>query len=309
MNLSTTERESKSPSTGVVRQLGPLGILCLLAGSRWLLDEALPSARSSYFSAGVGCLVAGAAVLAWKRVLEPGGRAGSAVPKRRTYWKFPILAALVLCSPGLSGAAAKRHLNASAATVALALTPIVAAVSVAASGTGGEMAGLLWPGLAGIAGLLLLLPEPDLSLWRTDVALAAMPLLSGVAASLLTSRDTPLHGGDAQVVRPSEHWIEGGLLLAAIAFGLLLLPAVHGHERLAFSWIASLADGALSLLTLWTLQRVGAVHWSAQFLLIPLVTILEGVALLRPSLTSRSWVGLLLLAVGGIYLLLPRLEE
>ena len=59
----------------------------------------------------------------------------------------------------------------------------------------------------------------------------------------------------------------------------------------------------MALLTLLVLRRLGVVRWSAQFLLIPLLTLLEGVLLLRPVLDFRSWMAFVLLAVSSGYLL------
>ena len=57
------------------------------------------------------------------------------------------------------------------------------------------------------------------------------------------------------------------------------------------------------------LARMGAERWSAQFALLPLFILLEGMLILRPPLMLRPVIGLLLLAVAGIYLLLPQTEE
>lgn len=224
-------------------------------------------------------------------------------------WKSSVAAALLITSPALSSVVADRHLNANAATMALALTPVVVAVAAAAYSVGTELAGLLWPGLVGVAGLLLLLPEPNLSFWRTDVALATMPLLAGSTAVLLIYGHIALGKCDMDAGDRHNRWIERGLLLAAILFGLLWLQELRLHEDIRLSWIGSAADGLVSLLSLWTLERVGAVRWSAQFLFTPLMTIIEGVVLLRPALTTRSWVGFFLLLVGTGSLLMPRHES
>lgn len=301
--------EVEKGSPGGLRNSWALWMLFLLAGSRWLLDGALPSAHSTALSAGVGCVTAAVLVLGWRRVRreqkQPDNRIAVS-PDSRTDWKSPVAAAVLLTVPALSGAVSDRHLNANTATMALALSPVVVAVAVTAYTAGTELAGMLWPGLAGLAGLLLLLPVPDLLSWRADVALAAMPLVSGITACYLCFRGGGPQGATRQTMSPRGHWMERGLLLAGLIYGVLLLLE---PKNLAFSWGASAVDGLISLLTLASLRRVGAVRWSAQFLLIPFVAILEGVILLRPVVTTRSWVGMILLLAGGGYLLLPRPQD
>ena len=255
--------------------------------------------------------MAAVVVFGWRKLRSRRGQSSNLVSRESGQGQASVAAALLLTGPALSGVFADRHLNANTATIALALTPVVVAVAATASAPSAsdELAGLLWPGLAGTAGLLLLLPEPSLSSWRTDVALAAMPLLSGVLSISLTSGRSTFRGSGTEAAGRHNGWIERGLLLAAVLFGLVLLLRLRTHEEMAFSWASSAADGMVSLLTLWTLQRVGAVRWSAQFLLTPFVTIVEGVALLRPALTTRTWAGLFLLILGGGYLLVPRAES
>ncbi len=311
MNITGTERARGQAGPGSWLRCWPMGLLCCLEGSRWLLEESLPVTRPTLLSAAAGCAMAAVIVVVWRTLRRRRGQSSELVFQQRGQGEGQrsVAAALLVTSPALGGAISDRHLNANVATIALALTPAVVAVAVTAARTNDELAGLLWPGLAGTAGLLLLLPEPSLSSWRMDVALAAMPLLSGVMSVFLTSGDSALREGGSHAAGRHNRWIERGLLLAAVLFALALLPKLHIHEEMVFSWAASAVDGMVSLLTLWTLQRVGAVRWSAQFLLTPFVTIAEGVALLRPALTARSWVGLFLLMLGGVYLLVPRSES
>jgi hypothetical protein len=61
----------------------------------------------------------------------------------------------------------------------------------------------------------------------------------------------------------------------------------------------------MALLSVFALMRVGAARWSAQFALLPLLIVLEGILLVRPVFTARWVVGLSLLALASVYLLLP----
>jgi hypothetical protein len=51
------------------------------------------------------------------------------------------------------------------------------------------------------------------------------------------------------------------------------------------------------------------VRWSAQFALLPLLVLVQGIWILRPPLTLRWGIGLLLLVVASLFLLLPQVED
>lgn len=290
-----------------LRLFGLLGVLCSVAGSRWLLDNAVPTASSTLESTGLGCGVAALGMLIWAALSGQGSARPAFILnaiKGCKGWRAAFAGAAALAGPALGATIAGRHISASTGTLALALTPVAAAVGTSAGDSEKEIAGLLWPGLAGLAGLLLLLPEPNVSHWRTDLALLAIPLLGGASAVLAS-----LSGFGGEAASPL-----GGLprvrlaqtLLLACGVFLVLHTVQGGGWGTPVSALAIGTDGLSSLLSLAVLLRLGAMGWSAQFLLIPLVTILEGVVLLRPEMTMRSWMGLGLLLLGGVYLLWER---
>jgi hypothetical protein len=189
-----------------------------------------------------------------------------------------------------------RTLEPSGITMALALTPLAVAIASAALGDGSSdgISGRMWPGLAAVAGLLLVLVSPELGNARSDVALALAPVLTGVGAALFCESQPgrrswvfALAGaaGLFALAAAEAKWVEGLVLSAT-------LPAVA-------------CDGLLALLTVVALTRLGAVRWSAQFTLLPLLILLEGIAMVRPIVTTRWVVGLLLLGVASAFLLLP----
>ena len=207
--------------TGRYRFCWPVCLLCLLGGSRWLLDEALPSSRSNALSASMGCALAALASFTLRKVRRRREPTALAVAAPGTHWKSSIAAGLLLANPALSATVSDGNLSATKGTLALALTPVVVAVGAAASTASGDLAGLLWPGLAGIAGLLLLLPVPSLSLWRTDLGMATMPLVAGVAASYLARKPASTDRNGSTAAGLSAQWMERGLLLAAVLFAPL----------------------------------------------------------------------------------------
>jgi hypothetical protein len=184
--------------------------------------------------------------------------------------------------------------------MALALTPVVIAVAEAAMRNSGEaLAGRLWPGLAAVAGLLLLLTQPSLANPGEDLILALTPLLTGCGAVLFLS------------ARPSVWRIPAALVGASAALGL---GAAINVVMQVGTWpdMAGLAagfDALEALLALLALGRLSATRWSAQFAIVPLVILLEGIVFMPSRIPSRMIVGLLLLGIPAVALLIPPSEE
>ena len=207
----------------------------------------------------------------------------------------------MLTGPALAVFAAGQFLNSNNTTLALALVPIVVAVVASASGEAehGDFTGLLWPGLAGVAGLLLLVPQPSFGSLRPWLGMLLMPLIVGLGAGIWSgererSRTLAAEGG-------RRLGVTLGFLLAATLFAVLAVLHQRTGGELAFSFSAVALDGVTAALTLLALDRVSAIRWSAQFLLIPLLGLLEGVVLLKPFLDSRSYLAFGLIGVSALY--------
>ena len=193
-----------------------------------------------------------------------------------------------------------RDLDSSALTIALALTSIIIAIASTALGTESSegIAGRIWPSLATLAGLLLVLVQPNLGDIRTDLVLLLAPLLTGLGAVLFCADLS------CSVPRTST-----ALLGATALFAIALFASRLSGAHLTFSLLAIACDGIVALLGIATLSRLGATRWSSQFTWIPLLIILEGIVLVRPKLTAHWFTGLILLIVAGVYLLLPPGDE
>jgi hypothetical protein len=184
--------------------------------------------------------------------------------------------------------------------MALALTPVVIAVYEAAAHHSGEaLAGRLWPGLAAIAGLLLFLTQPSLSNPAQDLILALTPLLTGCGAMLFCSARASVWRLPAALL--------GASALLALGAGINLATHVGGWPDM--SGLAAGFDALEALLALVALGRLSATRWSAQFAIVPLLVLVEGIAMTPASIPARIIVGLLLLAVAAVALLIPRTEE
>jgi drug/metabolite transporter (DMT)-like permease len=274
-------------------------VLLLAAGAtRWLLSAARPEAEPTLASGALGC--AWAALVAFALLVQRG----AAQPGHRLSLRPLLSGAMIFGGPAIALLIGGRVLDAGSMTIALALTPVVVAIAVAALEThraadiSGELAGRLWPGLAAVAGLLLVLAQPNLSDPRTDLALLLAPLLTGLGAALFCAvRD----GRD----RPT-FYSPLALTGAAALFGLgLLITRFVAPAHITVSLLAVACDGLLALLAILALHRLGPSRWSSQFTWLPLLILLEGLILVRPALTTRWVVGLVLLAAASIYVLLP----
>jgi drug/metabolite transporter (DMT)-like permease len=261
----------------------------MVGGARWVLIDTDPAAGSTFCSEALGC--AWAALL--MTVLGPRSAAGVA-------WKAMLAGAMLAGGPVTVLLLRASLVEAGGLTIALALTPVVVAVATAAlsRGESEDVAGRLWPGLAAVAGLLLVLVTPSLNDVRSDVALGLTPVLTGIGGAMFCA----LGGAMAWRIRIA-------LVGATVLFGVAMLVAWSFGGRTTVSVVAIAWDGLLALLSVLVLARLGATRWSAQFVLLPLVVLGEGIVLLRPTMSVRWGAGLALIAVASVYLLLPREDE
>jgi drug/metabolite transporter (DMT)-like permease len=92
-----------------------------------------------------------------------------------------------------------------------------------------------------------------------------------------------------------------GLVVAGIATEGLPAHLSMAGQDLAWSLIVALPG---LLLLFWLMPRMTAVRMTTRFVLAPLMAILIGMAIDRPALGPRIWMGLLLVAGGAAWLLL-----
>jgi hypothetical protein len=258
-----------------------------------MLSGARPDSESTLASITMGCLWAALVSL----MLLVRGPAQSML---RRSWFGLVAGALLFAGPAIGLLLRPHELSATSLTMALALTPVAVGVATAALGSGSSasVAGRIWPGLAAIGGLLLLLAEPALGDPTTDIALVLAPTLTGVGAALLCS-------GGVSRWRATTALFGGTFLFAVV----LIAESLITHSRPRAALLAMACDGFMALLSVYALLKVGATRWSAQFTLLPLLIVLEGIILVRPLFTARWVVGLALLALASLYLLLPPSDD
>ena len=257
---------------------------CTLAGSTWLLEgisSGWPALlRLSVHDALVGGVFASAALA--RR--EPWLRTGW---ERLAGW-----GALLLAGPAVLLAGAGSSVNPLSETLVFALVPAFTDFILAQHDQDGMR--LLLPALTGVGGLALVVPFALPTTWFGTVWLA---LLVGCA-------------GSAAFAGIKLHAIlsEGSLLwagaIAAGAAALLAAAGWAGFEQGPVSWSgrslaleagwALLVDAPLALLLLWLLRVMPPVGLAARFTAVPLVTILGGLAMLRPAIGWTTGLGLTL---------------
>ena len=259
-----------------------------------MVADADPLVGSSVASLAAGCGLAAVASLVWTWV---GSRQTAAAVPRASVGRWAFAGAMLLGGPTLSLLAPAEAVSGSSFLIAMALTPVVAGVALSALGGGMEdVAGRMWPGLAAIGGMLLILPQPWLGDPVSDAVLVLAPLLTGVGAALFGT-------AACENRKARGTWaLSGGALL----FGAtLLIQAVRGHGIPQFSPFAAVLDGVLLLLAVLALSRLGTMRWTAQFALVPLAVMLFAFVAMRPTLDWHPLTGFALLLLAGVFLLLP----
>ena len=275
-----------------VQRWWPFALLCVLSAGRWMALDLAPSMASTLPSLFVAASCAALGVAGWSHLRGHVERASA-----RCLAECFCAGAMLLAGPFLALIARMRIFEVTSLTIALALAPVVVAVARPAfrQTEGAELAGRMWPGIAAVAGFLLILPEPSLAGWREDGVLALAPLLTGVGAAWLRTRG----GGEA----PKTVAALAGS--ATVFLGAALIQGAPWHGALAAGGL----DALLLMLSVAALFRLGATRWSAQFVLVPLVVMVEGLAGMGFRPDTRSMVGLLLVALSSAFLLLPPRHE
>ena len=266
-----------------------------------MLAAEYPEADSTLASKTLGCAWAALLSLAlFSGRRKRGGARQASSPA--VYGRSLLAGAMLFGGPAVSLLIHSRDLDAGSLTIALALTPIVIAIALTAleAKTSDGIAGRIWPGLAAVAGLLLVLAQPELGDARGDLALILAPALTGVGAALFCA------DADGCTTARAASALAGASVLFAVAGAETYLVA---GLRPSASLLAVACDGVLALLGILSLAHLGATRWSSQFMWVPLLIVLEGIVVMRPQLSAHWVIGLALLALSSVYLLLPQGDE
>ncbi len=273
-----------------VLEFWPLVMLCLLIASRWMSAGAWPQTESTAGSQAAAAALGAALCLALSR---SKGKS-SLLSKTPRLWGAAAAGAMLFAgmnSGVLVGSASPRGDD---LLIALSLVPAVVAVALVARGQGeAGLKGLdVAPGILAPAGLLLLYSQPAFRNVGEDVTVLLTPLCAGLGAAWLATSDGEAFGMGRAAVACAG---------AAVAFGVAGLIT---HTRVALPAVAF--DLAVVLTALLSLDRLGARRFSAQFVLVPLLLLFEGLAIVQVRPNWQQVGGLVMLMAAFVLLLRSR---
>ncbi len=277
-----------------IRWIG-FAVLCVLAASSWVIPETSTRVLPLLEEQGIlFCLIGTFALLL-------SVRGGWSKQKDSVFWRVGAGGLGFFGLPMVVAEYAGSSVPAITRSALFALVPVVVVIVVAAGDmAAGEEQGarkFLVPALAGVGGLLLLLPLEIPGSLRGRLIVG----LVGVAVVLV--------GGTSVWLYRLLRGIGLGTAIALVGLmnGLFLLVCSAFRGEMVWHWteirsvasISSLVDGIEVLLIVWLLRDVPPIRFSSRYLVISLVTVLESYVVERPEATVRIVCGTVLLAVGA----------
>jgi drug/metabolite transporter (DMT)-like permease len=271
-------------------------VLCVLSGTSWAIPREMSDGLPPLEQQGVLFGAIGLTALLF------GGRRGWSRKMDLRYVRLAAAAMGFFGVPIVVAEYARGSVPAISRSALFAMVPVVVVMVVAAGESAERGARLfLMPALAGLGGLLLLLPLAFSSSargWMMLAVVCAAVILVGLASVWLYRLLRGVALADALAV----------VGLANAVF-LLVWSAVReevvwrGNRLASVISIASLTDVVEVLLITWLLREMPPIRFAARYLVIPLMTVLESYVVMRPEWTVRMGFGTALLAAGGGLLL------
>jgi drug/metabolite transporter (DMT)-like permease len=271
-------------------------VLCVLSGTSWAIPREMSDGLPPLEQQGVLFGAIGLTALSF------GGRRGWSRKMDLRYVRLAAAAMGFFGVPIVVAEYARGSVPAISRSALFAMVPVVVVMVVAAGESAERGARLfLMPALAGLGGLLLLLPLAFSSSargWMMLAVVCAAVILVGLASVWLYRLLRGVALADALAV----------VGLANAVF-LLVWSAVReevvwrGNRLASVISIASLTDVVEVLLITWLLREMPPIRFAARYLVIPLMTVLESYVVMRPEWTVRMGFGTALLAAGGGMLL------
>lgn len=279
-----------------IRHAVGLAAFCLLAGSRWLVDAVWPPMPSSLLAQALVYALAEAAALVFQVVRY---RTRPILPPSSL--RIAAAGAVLLGAPSLLGRLFSE-VRPETSVALYALAPLCVVFAVVQTSDDGSR-GLLMPTLVGFAGALLLLPWRPPSTAAGTIAFAAILLGVALTAGASVWLHTLLRG---------TRLLQAATLVtlsSALVFGLLSLRAERQSVAVGVirGAVPALCELLELLLLIWLVRELPPERFASRFFLVPAITVLEGLVLLRGKLDARMGLGLLLLIFGAASLLrMPR---
>jgi len=296
----------RSPEINIV-PAGALMLLCLLwavASLRSdLLPGSLPQSDSSPLVNQASILAVFAIVAAATAFLRKANW-----PRGRSLLGAALIGVGLLALPAFLVELAKGLVDNSTRVALFSLVPVFAVVLEPYLGSASQtpQRGGLAAALVAVAGTALIFP---LDLPRASASAAAFGGVMIAVASVAAANCTAVKIAQSQTTLS----LFGFASIAAGSAAILLTIAGLSIEPHAWpvahinAW--AIPDLLALVLLFWLLRRMSAVRMTTRFLIAPLMANLIALTFLRPGVQFRAWLGLLLIALGSGWLLLPPAGE
>ncbi|RSL15074.1 hypothetical protein EDE15_0550 [Edaphobacter aggregans] len=274
-------------------------LLCLLRATAWIIPsnpDSLPAAEQQallYGIAGIG------AFLFARRGLTH--RLGTSAWASLSITSVGLLGLPVVLIGWAQGSITETGISALFAAV-----PAVVAIGMA-TGTEGAGRKFLTPALVAFGGALLLLPVDLPGSLSGDLKLAGLILailLVGICSVRMFRLLQSVAYLDAVVIIGLSNAVF--LMIYCITNGSFLW---RWNQLAPITSIASSIDLIEIALLVWLLRELPPIRLSARYLVIPLLTVIEGYIVLQPQITARLTVGTTLLTASAAWILFARIEE
>ncbi len=269
--------------------------VCLLSGSLWLLPAGTPGALSDL------TILAGGAVIAAFAVTGHCILSRRNLPRVQDWnWKLVLGGVGSLGAPALLLLYGRQHFSSVMAVATQTGVPMVVAIAFGAVDERGETQEGLIPGALALGGALLLLPVALPASVRGWAGLGLYLLstsLTGIC-SVLCHREMIRLPSRASVLI-----VTSGNAIFLCAVGTVWLMLTHGWPSLKELGAPDLLLAALTSVDVacvaCLLYLLHPLASSVRFVFAPLLAALEACVLLRPTISPRAGVGMLLMVIGG----------
>ena len=283
-----------------------LVLVCMVSGLQWLLAwNGLALLRDSS-SLALGAILAALVTGLWFSTFGQKVRISDLWS-----WKLTLSGVGTFGIPALLLLLGRQQFNSVMAVATQASVPVVVAITSGAVQPESELQTQLMPGLAALAGTLLVLPvalPQSSSGWSGFLLYLAAACLSGVS-SVFCHREmvrVPHGMGLLFVIVSNAIWlgIVAVLWLSVSAQwqGVRGLYTVQNIELVLMTAVSMIAVAAL-------LQSLPPLATASRVVFAPLITTFEAFVFLRPTVSLRTICGALLMLLGGLACLYADREQ
>ena len=238
---------------------------------------------------------------------------------RRTEWPrgrrllIPVAAGLGLfVAPALLVTLSKNWVPELTRVALFSLAPVFAVVLEPYLGhlMGPQTRGSLPAALAAVVGMLCIFPMQIPQTGEAGIAFCAVILAALCVAAANCQAVRAVIRAPGRHVTPMASIAGATAAVGLLVASLLLEQPSWRTDALAseLAWSA-ITDLPGLLLLFWLMRRMSAARMTTRFVLAPFITLLIGAVAMRPSLTLRAWLGMLLIGGGVGWLLLAPEEE